>query len=239
MRPVATSVGPLVHQIRGGLHLSGADAGLLLTIPVLCFGARRAGGAARSAARLGIARTITLVLVAITAGLLVLRSTGGVALLFAGTTLAAAGAACGNVLLPVIVRRSFADRVGQDRAPSTRRRSLRVAALSAGVDGADRERARRGLARRSRHLGGAGTARAARLAAAARARPRPPAGGAERPRHAKLRDVTREPARLAASRSSSRCSRGASTRRRVAAEHLREPRAVAAPTPASCSGSAA
>jgi MFS transporter, CP family, cyanate transporter len=130
MRPVATSVGPLVHQVRDGLHVSGAITGLLVTIPVLCFGAV-APLAPLLSRRLGIARTLALILVAITAGL-VLRVLGGVALLFAGTTLAAAGAACGNVLLPVVVRRSFADRIGKMSALYTT--SLAgVAALSAGV----------------------------------------------------------------------------------------------------------
>jgi CP family cyanate transporter-like MFS transporter len=111
MRPLATSVGPVIHQIDAGLRLSGAAAGLLLTIPVLCFGAI-APLAAPLQRRLGIARTVALILCAVIAGLLA-RVSGGVVLLFAGTTLAAAGAACGNVLLPVVVRRSFAARVGR------------------------------------------------------------------------------------------------------------------------------
>jgi CP family cyanate transporter-like MFS transporter len=111
MRPLAASVGPLVHQLRASLHLSGAAAGLLLTIPVLCFGAV-APLAPPLSRRLGIAGALALILVAVCGGL-VLRAVGGVATLFIGTTLAAAGAACGNVLLPVVVRRSFADRVGR------------------------------------------------------------------------------------------------------------------------------
>ncbi|HZL55113.1 MAG TPA: hypothetical protein VFC22_05735, partial [Solirubrobacteraceae bacterium] len=34
MRPIATSLGPLLHQIRSSQHMSGAVAGLLTTIPV-------------------------------------------------------------------------------------------------------------------------------------------------------------------------------------------------------------
>jgi len=94
MRPVATSIGPLVHQISSGLRLSGAVAGLLLTIPVLCFGAI-APLAPLLSRRLGIARSVALILSAIIAGL-VLRVSGGVLMLFAGTTIAAAGAACGQ-----------------------------------------------------------------------------------------------------------------------------------------------
>ncbi len=130
LRPVATSVGPLAHQIRVDLHLSGASAGLLLTIPVLCFGVA-APLAPILARRVGIARTVALLLAAVAAGLAV-RVTGGLAVLLAGTTLAAAGAACGNVLLPVIVRRSFADRIGRMSALYTTS-LVGVAALSAGL----------------------------------------------------------------------------------------------------------
>jgi CP family cyanate transporter-like MFS transporter len=55
-----------------------------------------------------------------------------VLLLFAGTMLAAAGAACGNVLLPVVVRRSFSDRVGRISALYTTA-LVGFAALAAGV----------------------------------------------------------------------------------------------------------
>jgi CP family cyanate transporter-like MFS transporter len=130
MRPLATSVGPLVHQIRSGVRLSGAEAGLLVTIPVLCFGAI-APLAPLLARRLGIARTVALILAAIIAGLL-LRVSGGVPTLLAGTTLAAAGAACGNVLLPVVVRRSFSDRVGRMSAYYTTG-LVGAAALAAGA----------------------------------------------------------------------------------------------------------
>jgi len=130
MRPVATSVGPLLHQIRASEHISGAVAGLLSTIPVLCFGAI-APLAGLLSRRIGIARTVALVLCAIIAGLL-LRVAGGVALLFAGTMLAASGAACGNVLLPVVVRRSFSNRVGRMSALYTTS-LVAVAALAAGT----------------------------------------------------------------------------------------------------------
>jgi CP family cyanate transporter-like MFS transporter len=130
MRPVATSVGPLIHQIRATLHISGAVAGLLATIPILCFGlvAPLAGLLSR---RIGIARTVALVLCTVAAGLLV-RVAGGVLVLFAGTMLAAAGAACGNVLLPVVVRRSFSNRVGRMSALYTTA-LVGAAALAAGT----------------------------------------------------------------------------------------------------------
>jgi MFS transporter, CP family, cyanate transporter len=130
MRPLATSLGPLLHQISRSEHLSGALAGLLSTIPVLCFGAI-APLAALLSRRIGIARTVALVLCAIIAGLLV-RVSGGVLLLFAGTMLAAAGASYGNVLLPVVVRRSFPARIGRMSALYTTA-LVAMAALAAGL----------------------------------------------------------------------------------------------------------
>jgi CP family cyanate transporter-like MFS transporter len=130
MRPVAASVGPLVPQLRDALGLSGASAGLLLTIPVLCFGVV-APLAPLLAHRLGMVRTLVLILVAIVGGLIV-RVTGSVVALFCGTTLAAAGAACGNVLLPVVVARDFSHRVGRISALYTTALAG-MAALAAGV----------------------------------------------------------------------------------------------------------
>ena len=130
MRPVATSLGPLLHRIEGSEHVSSAVAGLLSTIPVLCFGAM-APLAGLLSRRIGVARTVAAVLVAVVAGLLV-RVSGGIVLLFAGTMLAAAGSACGNVLLPVLVRRSFAERIGRISAYYTTV-LVGVAALAAGI----------------------------------------------------------------------------------------------------------
>jgi CP family cyanate transporter-like MFS transporter len=130
LRPFATSVGPLLHQIRSGVHLDGASAGLLVTLPVLCFGIV-APAAPLLSRRLGIGRTIAIAIAIITAGL-VLRVAGGVALLFIGTMVTAAGAACGNVLLPVIVRRSFPERIGRISALYTTS-LVAIAALSAGL----------------------------------------------------------------------------------------------------------
>lgn len=130
LRPLASTVGPLVHPLRADLHLNGTTAGLLLTIPVLCFGAI-APLAPLLSRRVGIARTVALILLAIAAGLVV-RVSGGIIALFAGTTLAAAGAACGNVLLPVLVRRSFSDRIGRISALYTTV-LVGTSALAAGV----------------------------------------------------------------------------------------------------------
>jgi CP family cyanate transporter-like MFS transporter len=110
LRPAAAAVGPVVDQIRASLGLSSTAASALLALPLVCFGAA-ALLAPPLAARLGHSRSIGVALVLLAAGLL-LRVTGGVAELFAGTLLAGAAIAIVNVMLPVVVKGRFAGRTG-------------------------------------------------------------------------------------------------------------------------------
>lgn len=110
MRAAASSVGPLLDRIRDDLGLSSTAAGLLTTLPVLCFGAVAPLGPALSR-RIGYQAAVGAALGAIIAGLL-MRLLPGIAPLYVGTTIAGAGIAVGNVLLPVLVRRSFHERAG-------------------------------------------------------------------------------------------------------------------------------
>ncbi len=110
LRPAAAAVGPLIHRIRDDTGLSSAGAGLLVALPVLCFGAL-APLAPPLARRLGARATIAGALAVLVLGLLV-RLVPGAAFLFGGTFLAGAAIAVGNVLLPVLVRRDFPGRTG-------------------------------------------------------------------------------------------------------------------------------
>jgi CP family cyanate transporter-like MFS transporter len=110
LRPAAASVGPLIHRIRHDTGLSGTGAGVLTTLPVLCFGALAPLAPAlarRFGSQVALAGTLILLLL----GLLI-RVVPGTALLFAGTALAGTAIAVGNVLLPVMVSRSFPERAG-------------------------------------------------------------------------------------------------------------------------------
>jgi CP family cyanate transporter-like MFS transporter len=110
LRPAAASVGPVIHDIRRDTGLSGAGADVLTTLPVLCFGAL--GPLAPALAkRLGSRSAIAGSLAIILLGLLA-RVIPGFGFLFLGTIAAGAGVAVGNVLLPVLVRRSFAEYTG-------------------------------------------------------------------------------------------------------------------------------
>jgi MFS transporter, CP family, cyanate transporter len=110
LRPAAASVGPLIHTIRRDTGLSGAGAGVLATLPVLCFGAL-APLAPVLARRLGTFAAVAGALAVLLTGLLV-RVVPGLGFLFLGTFVAGAAVAVCNVLLPVLVRRSFAQRTG-------------------------------------------------------------------------------------------------------------------------------
>ena len=110
LRPAVTSVAPLLGEMRADLGVSATWAGLLTTLPALCFAA--AGLAApRLSARIGLGRTISLAMVALATGL-ALRVIDGPHVVIAATFVACAGIALINVLIPVVIKGSFPARVG-------------------------------------------------------------------------------------------------------------------------------
>ena len=108
-RPAVVAVAPVLRDIRADTGMSAAVAGLLTTLPVLCFGAF-APGAPRLARRIGLETAVALSLLLLAAGI-ALRLLSPVSLLFAGSLLAGAAIAFANVLLPAYVKREF-DRPG-------------------------------------------------------------------------------------------------------------------------------
>ncbi|MDH6583694.1 CP family cyanate transporter-like MFS transporter [Streptomyces sp. SAI-133] len=111
LRPAITSLGALLEEVRDGLGMSGSVAGLLTSVPPLCF-AVFGVTAPRLARRFGAGAVVCAGMVAITAGLLVRPYTGSTAGFLAASALALMGIAVSNVLMPVIVKRWFPDRVG-------------------------------------------------------------------------------------------------------------------------------
>ena len=130
LRPAAASIGPVLDRIQADTGLSSGWAGALATLPVLCFGLL-APLAPPLARRLGVHTAIAVAMVALVCGLL-LRLVPGDVFLFAGTAVAGAAIATGNVLLPVIVRRDFSGRTGTAMALYTTS-LIGFAALSAGT----------------------------------------------------------------------------------------------------------
>jgi CP family cyanate transporter-like MFS transporter len=111
LRPAVTSLGALLEEVREGFGMSGAVAGLLTSVPSLCF-AVFGVAAPRLARRFGAAAVVCAGMAAIAVGLLVRPWTGSTAGLLGATALALMGIAVGNILMPVIVKERFPDRVG-------------------------------------------------------------------------------------------------------------------------------
>ncbi|MDN5768633.1 MAG: MFS transporter [Humibacillus sp.] len=110
LRAGISSIGPVLVEVRADTGLSSALAGLITSIPLLCFAA--VGVSAPALARRFGAETV----IGWSAGLLGLallaRVIGGTATLLIGTLLACAGIALVNVLLPVVVKTRFPTRIG-------------------------------------------------------------------------------------------------------------------------------
>ncbi len=110
LRVAVGSVGVVMSSLQEDLGLSPTAAGLLTTLPMVCFAVF--GLATDSIVRrIGLHRTTILALVAITIGLTLRAFADGPALFFAMSFLALSGAALGNVSLPPLVKVHFPDRI--------------------------------------------------------------------------------------------------------------------------------
>ena len=111
LRPTAIAIGPQLTVISDSLALSGAEAGLLTTLPVLCF----AGFGILSpalAARIGLHRAMYLGLLMMVTGQVIRAVTDSAVVFLAATALALAGLATANILLPSLIKRHFPHRIG-------------------------------------------------------------------------------------------------------------------------------
>jgi CP family cyanate transporter-like MFS transporter len=110
LRPLVVAVSPLLPTIRADTGMTAAEAGLLTTLPVLCFGAL-APLAPRLGRRFGVEPTLlaTMVVIAIGAAVRVLAP---VPALLAGTVLIGGAIAVANVLIPGVIKRDFPARTG-------------------------------------------------------------------------------------------------------------------------------
>jgi MFS transporter, CP family, cyanate transporter len=112
LRPPALAIAPVLPEIRADLGLSGVLAGVLTTLPPLCF-AVIGLVAPVIVSRVGLHRAAFLSLVAIAIGQAVRVIVPQPGVFFVATVLALIGMATGNVLLPPLVRRDFPDRIGR------------------------------------------------------------------------------------------------------------------------------
>lgn len=111
LRPAIASVPPLLGVLQADLGLSGAVAGVLTTLPVLCMSVFAPVGATL-ARRVGRERALTGALALLATGTLVRGAAAATLPLFAGTLLAGAGLAMASALLPGLVKAYFPGRAG-------------------------------------------------------------------------------------------------------------------------------
>lgn len=111
LRPGVTSLGPVLEEVRDTLAMSGTVAGLLTSIPAVCF-ALIGSTAPALARRYGASGAIAAGAAVLTVGLALRPFAAGTVLFVALTALSLAGIAIANVLLPAVVKQRFPDRVG-------------------------------------------------------------------------------------------------------------------------------
>jgi CP family cyanate transporter-like MFS transporter len=111
LRAAVTSLGALLDEVRDGLGLSGAMAGLVTTLPTIAFaglGALTPGLVRRWPA----ARVLVLAMLALTVGQVLRVVTDSAAVFVLTSALALAGIAVANILLPMLVKQHFPHRTG-------------------------------------------------------------------------------------------------------------------------------
>lgn len=111
LRVTFTGAAPLLDAIRTDYGLSTAQTGLLTTLPLLAF-ALVSPLAAAVARRWGIERSLFAAMLLICAGIAI-RSLPTPGFLFSGTAIIGCGIALGNVLLPGLIKRDFAQHVAK------------------------------------------------------------------------------------------------------------------------------
>ena len=109
LRPVFGSLSVVLPEIMRDTGLTSTGASMLTTLPILCLGLFSLPTPAL-ARRFGAERVLLIALILIASGTL-LRATGSIFALFLSAVLAGAGIAMGNVLLPSLIKRSFALKV--------------------------------------------------------------------------------------------------------------------------------
>ena len=110
LRPVITSVPPLVDRLVAEFGLSGTEIGALTTLPVVCMGLF-APLAAVLARRFDESAVLAAAVAVIGVGA-ALRGLAGTAGLYSGAIVAGVGIAVTGTLLPSLVRTRYPDRVG-------------------------------------------------------------------------------------------------------------------------------
>ena len=110
LRGPIIAVSPVLDTIAADLHIGEATAGLLTSLPVLCFGILTPL-ASLLLARAGLGRGVAISLVVLLVGMVV-RSLDGLPGALAGTLLIGAAITVGNIAVPVVIGRDLPGRSG-------------------------------------------------------------------------------------------------------------------------------
>ena len=108
LRPQVVGLGPLIPDIQKSLGMSHAEAGLLVTIPVLCLGLF-APVAPVLAGRIGAVRAVSIAVALIGFAGLARIAVGGTLGVLLFTFIIGAGMGLGNALMVVAVKERFSD----------------------------------------------------------------------------------------------------------------------------------
>ncbi|RYZ70144.1 MAG: MFS transporter, partial [Lysobacteraceae bacterium] len=111
LRTAVTSLTPLLDELGRSFGFGATMTGVFGMMPTAAFalfGALTPG----IAHRIGLERTALMAMLLAAAGLLLRPAAGGTAGLLVGSAIALAGMGIGNIVLPPLVKRYFADRVG-------------------------------------------------------------------------------------------------------------------------------
>ncbi|MGA5307366.1 MFS transporter [Micromonospora taraxaci] len=111
LRAVVTSLGALLDEVRDGLGLSGATAGLVTTLPTIAF----AGLGALTpwlVRRVAPARVLVVAMFALAVGQVLRVVTDSIWIFVLTSALALSGIAVANILLPMLVKQHFPHRTG-------------------------------------------------------------------------------------------------------------------------------
>jgi CP family cyanate transporter-like MFS transporter len=111
LRTAVGSVGPVLEELERGLGISSGLAGLITSMPVICFAVIGFAGPPL-AARFRDGHVLAAALLAMTLGLVGRAVVSGPALFLVGTVAAMVGGALGNVMLPGLVKKWFPGRTG-------------------------------------------------------------------------------------------------------------------------------
>lgn len=109
LRAPFTSLAPVLAQIMDDLALTSSAAGFLTALPLLSF-AIFSPLVTKIPRWIGLEPSLFVALMLIMVGI-ILRSLGGITSLYLGTILIGVGIAIGNVLLPVVVKINFPERI--------------------------------------------------------------------------------------------------------------------------------